>query len=269
MRGTNSVGVTLLFWFAGAIWAVTGTFVYIELGLNIPRHRVDGQDIGVPRTGGVVNYLQYAFSWPAYRPRIVQLVTCIYGLTYVTLSNVAGNCLIFGTSVLMAANRPVANGAVRAIAISMATIACSVHAFSRRGGIYLGNIFALVKVLILLLIFVTAMCAVGGVFHSPTYGEENLGIRNSFANASTDSYGYAQGFLAILFAFTGFEQPNYVSYKDGILDGGNRSPEQVLGETRQPFKTFPRGSLIAVAIVVVLYMLVNISYVRPRTCLAS
>jgi hypothetical protein len=220
MRGTHSVGVTLLFWVAGAICAIAGTYIYVELGLNLPRHKVNGVDTGVPRSGGTVNYLQYAFSWPCYRPGTVHLVTCLFALTYVIIGNMAGNCLVFGIRVLMAANAPVTSGTVRGIAICMATVACFIHAFSRRGGIWLGNMFAVLKVLILVLIFITAICSLAGVFGA-NVAEQNMAIQNSFANASQDSYGYDQAFLAVLFASSGFEQPNYVSRRSDLNTRGS------------------------------------------------
>jgi amino acid permease len=123
----------------------------------------------------------------------------------------AGNCLIFGIRVLQAANAPVTNSAVRGIAISAATVACLIHSFSRRGGIVLGNIFAFIKVLILLLIIITGICAWAGAFHTTTYATDNMSLNYAFANSSNDSYGYTQAFLAVIFAWSGFDQPNYVS----------------------------------------------------------
>jgi amino acid permease len=129
----------------------------------------------------------------------------------------AGNCLIFGIRVLQAANVPVTNSAVRGIAIAAATLACLIHSFSRRGGIWLGNIFALIKVLMLLLIIITGICAWAGAFHTPTYASDNMALNRAFANSSNESYGYTQAFLAVIFAWSGFDQPNYVGYSDPPL----------------------------------------------------
>jgi Amino acid permease len=214
MRGTQSVGVSLLFWAAGAIYAITGTYLYVELGLTIPYYKE--LRAGVPRSGGTLNYLQHAFPWPYYRPNTFLLVTSIFAMAFIILGNMAGNCLVFGIQVLRAADVPVTNAAARGIAVSVATAACFIHAFSRRGGILLGNFLAIIKVLILLMIFITALCALGGVFHSKTWGDENLSLHTSFDGASQDSYGYTSAFLAVIFASTGFEQPNYVSSKHSI-----------------------------------------------------
>lgn len=246
MRGTESVGATLLFWAAGAIFGIAGTYVYIELGLNIPRHKINGIDTGVPRSGGAVNYLQYAFSWPAYRPGTVQLITCLFAMTYVVIGNMASNCLVFGIRVLMASDAPVTNGAVRGIAISMATVACFIHAFSRRGGIWLGNVFGVLKVMILVLIIITAICALAGAFNTSTFAEQNLATQNSFANASQDSYGYSQAFVAVLFALSGFEQPNYVSHHSALkiktVADQSRSLERLAARIRLFRKATQLGS---------------------------
>lgn len=51
MKGTGSVGATLLFWLAGVVYCLCGTHVYIEYGLNVPRYRVQGVEQSIPRSG--------------------------------------------------------------------------------------------------------------------------------------------------------------------------------------------------------------------------
>jgi hypothetical protein len=155
--------------------------------------------------------LQYVFPWPAYRPRTVLLITCVFGISYIILGNMAGNCLIFGIRALQAANVPVTDNAVRGLAIGAATAACLLHSFSRRGGIWLGNVFALIKVLILLFIIITGISAWAGVFHTKTYASDNMALENAFAHSSNDSFGYTEAFLAVIFSWSGFDQANYVS----------------------------------------------------------
>jgi hypothetical protein len=132
-------------------------------------------------------------------------------MAYIILGNMAGNCLIFGIRVLQAANVSENDSATRGIAVGVATFACLIHAFSRRGGIWLGNFLALIKVLILSLVIVTGICAWAGAFKTKNYVDENMAVSNSFANPAEDSYGYTQAFLAVIFAWSGFDQPNYVS----------------------------------------------------------
>ncbi|KAH8594199.1 high affinity methionine permease [Bisporella sp. PMI_857] len=243
MRGTRSVGITHLFWTAGAVYTIAGSYLNIEFGLSTPRHKFEGIEQGIPRSGGTLNYLQYVFIWPAYRPRTVLLVTCVFAMGYITLGNMAGNCLIFGIRTLEAANVEVTNSAVRGLAVGAATFACLIHSFSRRGGIWLGNFFAIIKVMMLVLIILTGICAWAGAFHTETYANDNMAVNKAFAEPAEDSYGYTKAFLAVIFAWNGFDQPNYV-----------------LGEIGRPRRTMPIGTSIGVAIICVLYPLVNVAY---------
>lgn len=63
LKGTGSVGGSLLLWLAGAIISTTGLLVWLELGLSVPRQRVrDGSKRSVPRSGGEKNYVRTPLS---------------------------------------------------------------------------------------------------------------------------------------------------------------------------------------------------------------
>ena len=146
--------------------------------------------------------------------------------------------------------------------MAAAAFACIIHAVSRRGGIYLNNLLALIKIGMLLVIVGTTLAVVGGgikdsngnrvenVFAQnldpkvafkapvdPTAGTILEGTQDGTAN------GYAAAFLSIIFAYSGFEQNNYV-----------------LGEIKNPRRTFPRATTFAVGLVSILYMVVNVCY---------
>lgn len=134
----------------------------------------------------------------------------------------AGNCLVFGIRIIQAAgyNPDGYDGAVRGIAVGVATLACLVHTFSRRGGIWLGNLFALIKVLLLTLMVIVGICAWGGAFKTENYVSENLAVQNAFAKPATEPFGYVNAFLSVIFAWTGFDQPTYVRRKVPVILGG-------------------------------------------------
>jgi hypothetical protein len=46
-----------MLWFYGAIVALSGIVVYVELGLTIPQYVVRGQMVSTPRSGGELNYV--------------------------------------------------------------------------------------------------------------------------------------------------------------------------------------------------------------------
>ncbi|KAK1623926.1 high-affinity methionine permease [Colletotrichum phormii] len=244
MKGTRSVGATLLLWVAGIIYCLCGTHVYIEYGLNVPRYLINGQDQSVPRSGGDLVYLQYVFRKPAYRKNTLLLSTCIFGISFIVLGNMAGNSIHFAIRLLEAADVKPENGPVRGIALAVATFSCGIHAFSRRGGILLNNVLAVVKILTMLLIIVaTIVVATKGFPGANNVFDKNTSPETSFKNASNEANSYAQAFLAIIFSFSGFEQPNYV-----------------LGEISRPKKKFPVAMGAGVGTVVTLYLVVNICY---------
>ncbi len=95
-----------------------------------------------------------------------------------------------------------ARGTVRGVAIAIATFSCFIHSFSRRAGILLSNLLALIKVGILLLIIFTTIAVAAGGLHKASDGTDVPSVfRNNtavaFADASNDSNGYVQAFLTI------------------------------------------------------------------------
>ena len=109
----------------------------------------------------------------------------------------AGNCLVFGIRCLEAAgvDSTKYDAMVRGIAVAVATFACLVHIFSRRGGICLGNIFALIKVLMLAMMVIISFCAWGGAFGSKNYATANMAAQNAFTDPASEPYGYVQAFF--------------------------------------------------------------------------
>lgn len=99
------------------------------------------------------------------RPRF--FTTCVFGIAFILLGNVATNSISFGMSVLDAAGKnDIANHdeVVRAIAVAVATGSCLIHGIWRQGGIYLNNVLAVMKISILLMMFILGLLAHAGVF---------------------------------------------------------------------------------------------------------
>jgi amino acid transporter len=186
--------------------------------------------------------LKHFFEKPTY------LVICVFGIAFVLLANVATNSIAFATSILDAAGQTHINHhdqIVRGIAIGLVAFSCIIHGSWRQGGIFLNNLLAFIKIGILMLIFILGILAFANVF------PREAAARNNFSGVATfegsdkvaDAYGYAEGFLAILFAFGGLNQANYV-----------------MGEIDDPRRRYKWPAFSAVAIVSLLYILVNISY---------
>ncbi|MCJ1448443.1 MAG: hypothetical protein MMC23_008958 [Stictis urceolatum] len=241
LLGTGSVGISLLLWAIGAVAAIGGLLVWLELGLSIPRHMVpDGRIKSVPRSGGEKNYLEYILKSPKF------FTTCLFGIIFIVLGNLSGNGVQFGLYVMRAAgNESPSHDQVIACAVAALTIACVIHIFSRRGGIMLSNIFATFKVLVLIAIIIIGFSVGAGAklgrgAHSET---ANLKITNSFAGPSNKVSSYSFSLLNILYSFSGFDQPFYV-----------------LSEGKQPRKNFPRATISAMSLAGALFFLVNAAY---------
>ena len=58
-QNTKSLGLSVIYWMCGSIFALAGTYIYVELGLTIPRFPwKNGVEICTPRNGGELNYVR-------------------------------------------------------------------------------------------------------------------------------------------------------------------------------------------------------------------
>lgn len=126
------------------------------------------------------------------------------------------NALAFGIRVLEAAGRTPDNLTVRVIAVAVTTFAVILHGTWRQAGLFLNKAFAIVKILMLLLIIITGFIALGGGFHNHQAASKNFNVDNAFKNTANDPYGFAESFLAVVFAYSGFNQANYVSISSSL-----------------------------------------------------
>ncbi|PGH14655.1 hypothetical protein AJ80_05836 [Polytolypa hystricis UAMH7299] len=273
LSGSGNVGGSLLVWLSGGVIILCGAVCWIQLGLTIPMHTTveNGQEIKVstPRNGGEKNFLEYIYKKPAF------LMTAVFGINFIFLGNVSGNALAFGVYVMIAAGRdPIGDaqnnfekGPVIALAISVLTICTLLHSFSRSGGILVNNIFAVLKVTMLLVITLLGFVHAGGKFlqsdginetpsHTGNYKGENItseminsamsrnfDINTSFSASTSDVGSTVIMMFNAIYPFSGFEQPFYI-----------------LSEVARPRRQFPRAVVSTIIFTIVLYLLVNISY---------
>jgi amino acid transporter len=145
------------------------------------------------------------------RPRF--LATCVFGVAFILVGNASANALSFGNNVLEAAGYSgnYQNSAC-GIAIGTVTAVCLLHGLWRKLGIAVNNVFAFVKISMLVMIILIGFVSIGGkVFGAESTAGANLDPHSTFSGVQTDAYGYASAYLAVVFAFGGFNQANYVS----------------------------------------------------------
>lgn len=271
LAGTGSVGGALLVWTSAGLIALCGAYTWLEIGLSIPRRRIrqpngDFRTVPTPRSGAEKNYLEYLFPRPKF------LATSVYGIMFLLLGNISGNAIAFGIYVTIAVGRePLGADAgaersrIAGIAVALLTFCALTHIFTRRGGIWLGNILATFKVLLLLTLIILGFVHAGkqylqspsGSINEPGVPNSNIIVTSADINrAASTNYDYHTSFggattvascsnslLYALFPFSGFEQPL-----------------MVLSEVKSPRRRFPKYVPGAVLLSVVLYVLLNISY---------
>ncbi|OCK93857.1 amino acid transporter, partial [Cenococcum geophilum 1.58] len=270
LAGTGSVGGSLFVWTACGIISLCGCYCWLELGLSLPLRTIlengIAKQVSTPRSGGEKNFLEYILKKPRY------FITCVYGIMFLVLGNISGNAIAFAIYAMIASGKELGQineksqrGAIYAISIGLLTFCAGLHIFTRRGGIILSNIFATIKIAMVLTLAILGFVHAGGKFLQSKGINEmvvpnapfnitssminnatstNLGIHTSFSTPRHDLGSYVESFLFALFAFTGFQQPFYI-----------------LSEVRRPRRVFPKYVPGGMILALVLYILVNIAYV--------
>ncbi|TEY36169.1 hypothetical protein BOTCAL_0563g00050 [Botryotinia calthae] len=239
----RNIGASLILWTLGFIASMAGTLMYVEYGLTIPYHLVNGEIQAVPRSGGELNYLAFLVDHPKY------MATCMFGFTFVVVGNSAANCISFAVHCLAAAgiNDP-PKGAVQGIALGTAWLVTLLHALGRMFGVHLNSVFAVTKVSMLIMIIIMGFMVLNNHtehFHRDPLSYTNLDTSTSFKELGKGdhAHGFAAAYLNIIFTCGGWNQANYV-----------------LGEIKKPATRFRGISLWTVGTMCLLYLLTNISY---------
>ncbi|KAK3368785.1 amino acid permease-domain-containing protein [Podospora didyma] len=243
LRGAGSSGVAVALWVAAGLIIICIVACWTELALTIPLHYVFENErwrrISAPRSGGDKNYLEYIYK----RPR--NLMKCIFGIAFIIFGNLAGNALQFGVFMSIAINPRcdetsgcLNQGHVVGWGVSILTICALINVTTRRYTITLNNIFAVCK---LSFVFVLALL---GVIYGSTHGGTCQQI--SWKHQGDGGGQLGDVVLALFYAmypYTGYEQPFYV-----------------LAEVSQPQRRFARATMYAMGTTLVLFPLVNVSY---------
>ena len=125
----------------------------------------------------------------------------------------------FSTYVLKAATGSSQDGTWlnRGIAVGTLTSVCLIHAFAPRPGIWISNVLGCFKLVLLLLVVCTGFAALAGRSASPTpnnfssfHGPGTAG--GAYAGQAGQAAGYAIALLQVGYAYSGWENANYVRH---------------------------------------------------------
>lgn len=215
----GSIGLALILWVVGSLIAISGLYVYMEFGSAIPRN------------GGEKNYLEYVFNTPKF------LITAMYSSYIFFLGWAAGNSIIFGQYILIAADVEPTRWNERGVGLAAITFAFLVNGLHVKTGAYLQNILGLFKIGVVLFIVVTGWVALGG-------WKKTDNFHNSFEGTSgATAFGVVNALYNIIWSFVGYSNANYA-----------------LGEVKNPIKTLKFAAPIALVCLSIIYFFVNIAY---------
>ncbi|KAK0203145.1 high affinity methionine permease [Desarmillaria ectypa] len=224
LSSSGSVGLALFLWVIGGIIAASGLAVYVEFGT------------GLPRSGGELTYLSYIYQRPRY------LAVALYAAYAASMPWPAGNSVVFGQYILLAAGRDVTRWNQRGIGIACVTFALIIHSCFLKWGLRLQNALGIFKIVILLLITFSGFAALAGHIKLPD-DEKPHNFRNAFDGTESNANAFVTGLYNVIWSFIGYSNVNYV-----------------LSEVKNPVRTLKIAGPLAILSVSVVYILVNIAY---------
>jgi APA family basic amino acid/polyamine antiporter len=208
--------LTLAVWVLGGAIAMTGAFIFSELGARRPH------------AGGGYVYLREAYgSLPAFLyawSLLLVIATGAIAAVAITFANYA----VALTGAEVQATVPIALAAV--------IVLTGINYVGVEPGAVTQNVFTVLKLVALAALILIGLLAGGGV--APAAGSTPV---------PPDSLTLAIGsaLVPVLFSYGGWQQTNFIA-----------------GEIRNPERNLPRAIMIGVAIVVVVYVLANVAYLR-------
>ncbi|CAG9946861.1 unnamed protein product [Clonostachys rosea f. rosea IK726] len=215
---SGSAGLSMIMWLIGTIVAAAGTAVYIEFGT------------GIPRNGGEKNILEYVFRKPRF------LTTCLYGSYCVLLGWCAGNSIVFGEYILLAARVEPTTWNQRGIGLGVVTAAFLIHGTALKWGIRLQNLLGSIKIIILLIIIIAPLVRLDKT-------TDTLSRHKAFEGTTGSAYGIVTSLNNVIWSYVGYSNANYA-----------------LSEMKNPIRTLKISAPLAILGVGILYILANISY---------
>ena len=218
-------------WVLGGVIALLGAFCFAELGARRPR------------AGGGYVYLREGFG---------QLPAFLYGwalLLVMATGACAAVAVTFATYAVALAGW--SQDLVRPIAVGAIILLSAVNYFGVRPGAWTQNVFTLLKLGALALLIVVALA-------NPVPADPIITLPDDPwtppAQATALVLALGAALSPILFAYGGWQQTNFIA-------------EEIVDAKR----TLPRALLLGTGIVVLVYLLANVSYLRilGHTGLAS
>ncbi|KAF8629372.1 hypothetical protein AX17_005668 [Amanita inopinata Kibby_2008] len=229
LQSSGSVGVAFIMWLLGALIAVAGTVVYIELGT------------GLPRSGGEKNYLEFIYRRPKF------LITCVYTMYTLMMRTATSNGVVFGEYVMHSLGVTPSPYNTRVLAFCCLTFVVLIHGTTLKWGIRLQTALGIFKLLVLFAISITGLLCLAGVpgFEVKEGYEKprNFEWKYFWEGSGTGVNAFVTGLYNVIWSFIGYSNANYA-----------------LSEVQNPVRTLKRAAPLAMFLVTAVYLFINVAY---------
>jgi APA family basic amino acid/polyamine antiporter len=237
MQETGSAKLVYLAWVVGGLLSLFGALTYAELGAMKPQ--AGGEYVYIRDGYGPLAGFLYAWT-TVIIAKPASIATLATGFV-----RVLGNfpALSFFSHDFVSAPFPVTYGQLAAIAAAALISILNYMGIKKAGDFQLVSTF--LKVAIILAIVVIGLSYSGGSWQN---------FASSFTGAQGGMAGFMAALVAALWAYDGWNDVNMIS-----------------GEIRNPERNIPRALIFGVALVGILYILVNaaVQYVLPAGAIAA
>lgn len=221
-------GYIFLLWIIGGLLAFCGALCYAELGA------------AMPRAGGEYVYLRETYGLSlGFMSAFVSLFAGFAAPIASALKSLVRYLTHFFP--VLAAD-PVVGGIINVndwIAIGIAWILIAIHLRGVRGGIRFNDWITLFKLTGIILIVAAALAVGRGQLSNLTYVSPGFG-----SMSLSDKWGaFANSLIFVMFCYSGWNASAYVA-----------------SEIKEPQKNLPRSLMLGTAIVVAIYLALNVVY---------
>ena len=226
----GSIGLSLVLWVAGALFAWFGLAITLEFGCMLPR------------SGGDKVYLEFTYRRPRY------LATTLIAVQSIMLGFTASNCIVFAEYVLFARGKESTPFEMKLLAVGLLASICTIHSCFLKTGIWIQNFLGWIKIALLVLMVFTSLFA---VFFRPH--DQALMVPHQLPpqihgkdiwEGSVWNWGVVSTALfKVWYSFAGLQNVN-----------------NVLNEVKNPVKTLKSAASMALVSACILYLLINVAY---------
>lgn len=218
----------LIFWSIAAVVAYTGLSLYLELGSYLPVN------------GATKKFLEYIYPKPRY------MTTVVFSIFTLLFSFSSANALVFGEYIRYSFGYKEDEHKSRQIACALIIVCSALHGYSKKVGIACQNVLGSIKIVLLLLIAFTCFYVLI-LPSSITKIENHFDMEHMKLPPFSTLQGstYAMAVIKCIHSF-----------------GGWTTCHIFQNEIKNPIKTLKMAGPLSMGIIFVLYLLLNLCYLK-------